>query len=465
MPDDDRMTKPANRVIIEDFADLIAKQKRPEAKPSKAIIRFRNDEQDRVERDVFLIKSEYLRFRKENGRIFSDICSYEEDNGVLKETSDKAQDVIRGFISEIDPVKNIEVYKSIQSVGQQEVAIITCDGFLINGNRRKLVIDKLLKDTEEEKYKTLKVVVLPGKDDQGGPPTKTEIEEIELRYQQHTDGKSEYTGLNQALSIRNKILNTRMTLDGIVRGNSKYSPHNEKEMKKGKNFYNKEFLDPLKCVDNYLEMIGIPNLYNTISTGPGDSEGRWQAFLDYSKVKSNLENDKKRIQMFGIDEDQIGKVEAVAFKIIRKREFKGLKKAHQIIRDLPKLIKNIEARKELYHLIEDDKDLEKKDKVDSEGNELTAREQDLVWGQINATLFQHRMKLALESLDFERDKETPMTLIHSALGKLKKVDISLVKVGEYKNAKSVCTNIETEIERIEKDIFDQRKKLNKLISK
>ena len=238
MPDDDRMTKPANRVIIEDFADLIAKQKRPEAKPSKAIIRFRNDEQDRVERDVFLIKSEYLRFRKENGRIFSDICSYEEDNGVLKETSDKAQDVIRGFISEIDPVKNIEVYKSIQSVGQQEVAIITCDGFLINGNRRKLVIDKLLKDTEEEKYKTLKVVVLPGKDDQGGPPTTTEIEEIELRYQQHTDGKSEYTGLNQALSIRNKILNTSMTLDGIVRGNSKYSPHNEKEMKKGKNFYN-----------------------------------------------------------------------------------------------------------------------------------------------------------------------------------------------------------------------------------
>tara|TARA_B110000008_G_scaffold191166_1_gene189883 strand:+ start:202 stop:1599 length:1398 start_codon:yes stop_codon:yes gene_type:complete len=461
----DRISIKPERQIIDDFADLITKQKRPEAKPSKTIISFRNDEKDHVERDVFLIKSEYLRFRKENGRIFSDVASYEQNNGILEEKSSHSQEIIRGFIKELDPQKNTEAYKSIQSVGQKEVAIITCDGFLINGNRRKLIIDQLYEDIGDEKYKSLKVVVLPGKDDPGGAPTIEEIEEIELRYQEHTDGKSEYTGLNQALSIRGKI-DKGMTLDRIVRSNPKFSPYSPTEMKKGRNYYQKEYLGPLECVDDYLAMFGIPKLYNNISSGPGDPEGKWQSFYDYySKVKLNLENPKKRNAMFGIEEDQIGKVETVAFKIIRKRKFQGLKKSHQIIRELPKLIKNHESRKELYHFIDDDEDLEEEEKFDKEGIELSPREQDLAWGQKNAELFQHRMKLALNNLSFELTKGTPITLINSALSSLNKVDISNIGVGDYKTARELCTSIKADIDRIEKDIFDQSKKLKKLVSK
>ena len=48
------------------------------------------------------------------------------------------------------------------------------------------------------------VVILPGGDDEGGPPTIKEIEQIENRYQLQSDGKSEYTNFDRAISIQEK---------------------------------------------------------------------------------------------------------------------------------------------------------------------------------------------------------------------------------------------------------------------
>lgn len=55
-----------------------------------------------------------------------------------------------------DPEKNVELERSISHEGQREPAIITCEGFLINGNRRKMTLKKI-------KLKFMKVVILPGK--------------------------------------------------------------------------------------------------------------------------------------------------------------------------------------------------------------------------------------------------------------------------------------------------------------
>ena len=48
----------------------------------------------------------------------------------------------------------------------------------------------------DDKFQTMKVVVLPGKTDEGGPPTLKEIEQIENRYQLQTEGKAEYYGFD-----------------------------------------------------------------------------------------------------------------------------------------------------------------------------------------------------------------------------------------------------------------------------
>ena len=89
--------------------------------------------------------------------------------------------------------------------GQREPAIITCDGFLINGNRRKMVFENLLEEFPgDERFKYMEVVVLPRKGDEGGIPTLVEIEEIENRYQLQDDAKAEYYAFDKALSMRHK---------------------------------------------------------------------------------------------------------------------------------------------------------------------------------------------------------------------------------------------------------------------
>ena len=176
-----RITTPVAREIIVDFAEEISARKISSTKPSKTVINFRNDILDRHERDIVKVPIGLLRFRKDNGRIASDVLDCENTSAPIDESDDDAQDLLRDFLAGKDPEKTEILFKNILHAGQREPAIITCDGFLINGNRRKMVIDRLRKEyREDERFQYMNVVVLPGKDDEGGPPTLLEIEKLVL---------------------------------------------------------------------------------------------------------------------------------------------------------------------------------------------------------------------------------------------------------------------------------------------
>src|SRR6056297_2585593 len=96
------ITKPAVREIIEDFADEIKNRKRSGAKPSYEVIYFRDEHRKNIERPVYEVPIELLRFRKDNGRIASDVLSYERNYGPLTEKSQEAQDIIRKYLKEKD---------------------------------------------------------------------------------------------------------------------------------------------------------------------------------------------------------------------------------------------------------------------------------------------------------------------------------------------------------------------------
>ena len=174
------ITKPVTRVIIDDFAAEIRAKRAKTAKPSKEVINFRSDYTDKYEREVWQVPIELLRFRKDNGRIASDVLDYESNTGVLDERDDEDQRTLSEFLRGKDPEKTEILRKSIMHGGQRDPAIITCDGFLINGNRRKMVIDQLKSDfPENERYAFMKMVILPGEGDPGGPPSLVEIEKLE----------------------------------------------------------------------------------------------------------------------------------------------------------------------------------------------------------------------------------------------------------------------------------------------
>ena len=168
-------------------------------------IDFRDGIKENREEIVYKVPLELLRFRKENGRISSSVKTHETLIGVLNPADSRAQELLRKFLREKDPEKTDQLKQLLRGDGQRDPGIITADGFLINGNRRKVALDELREDfPAEDSFQTMKVVILPGQDDEGGPPTLKEIEQIENRYQLQADGKAEYHGFDAALSIKYK---------------------------------------------------------------------------------------------------------------------------------------------------------------------------------------------------------------------------------------------------------------------
>lgn len=454
--------------IIQNFAETIKERKVLGAKPEKTVIFFRNEAKDGIERDVFMVPIECLRYRKYNGRILSDIKSYEANHGVLDEKMQKTQDKIREFLERKDPENTNALMKSIEHSGQLEPAIITCDGFLINGNRRKMVFDKLY-PSNTEKYGMMKVVILPNAGEEGGAPTIKQIEHIENRYQLQRDGKSEYYGFDMALSIKRKSENG-LTLEEQLKDDPRYIGMSDAEFKKIVKKYKKDYLFPLECIERYLESFGRMGLYDSVSTGAGDKKGRWQAFIDYSNFyQSYLSNEKWRIEA-GIEEDEIGDIEDVAFKIIRKREVPS-RKVHVVMRDLRKLLnnnKNPESKKLLMNLEREvDTQLPHEDCHDKDGNELPARTVDIIWSKKYNKKFAHKINAAYGHLENQQERETPLTLLEAALRKLNHDDMDLknISVSDQNKAMKLARAIKERANELESEAYQYQKDFKSLKNK
>ena len=343
-------TTSKTREIISNFADEISKRKRSSVKPKKAVIHFRTEDIDRTERAIVKVPIELLRFRKENGRIASDVYDYENTKGPLNENEEEGQNIIREFLEGKDLEKAEELRANIQRYGQKDPAIITCDGFIINGNRRKMVIEQLRsKYPQNENYQHMNVVILPGNDDEGGPPTLLEIEKVENKYQHQSEGKSEYYGFDKALSIRRKI-EIGLSLEEQIKDDPLYANETEPVIKRAIKKHKSEYLKPLECIDRYLQQFQREKQYHTVSSGIGDKEGRWQAFVDYSNTyETKFKNENQRIKI-GIQEDEIGTIEEAAFNIIRLRTVPAMPKVHKIMRDLHKYCDNHQGKKEILEI-------------------------------------------------------------------------------------------------------------------
>jgi len=97
---------------------------------------------DGIERPIVRVPIELLRYRKDNGRIASDVADYECNVGLISEKMRRGRKSSRDS-KEKDPEKTAILRSSMIHGGQLEPAIVTADGFLINGNRRKMVMDLL----------------------------------------------------------------------------------------------------------------------------------------------------------------------------------------------------------------------------------------------------------------------------------------------------------------------------------
>lgn len=462
------ITKPAAREIVDDFAKDIRERRIETAKPSKAVINFRTDMKDGFERTIWRVPIDLLRYRKDNGRIASDIMDYERSSGILDEKDDQAQAVIEKFLEEKDPERTAILRKSIIHAGQSEPAIITCDGFLINGNRRKMVMSRLHQEfPENDGYVYMKVVILPDKDEGGGPPTLLEIEKIENRYQLQSDGKSEYYGFDRALSIKRKI-EIGLTLEEQLKDDPRHAGATAAQLAKAVRDCKKQFLEPLESVNRYLKQFRRDGQYRTISSGMSDPEGRWQAFIDYSNSYSRCFSDEKKRIELNIEEDEIGGIEEAAFDVIRLRTIPDMPKVHVIMRDLPKYCATKEGKYEVLKITEVvEPVLPAEQCYDERGNPLDTHQIDAKWSATYRQPITYRIKKARKSHEIKKEKETPIDLLDAAYRKLthEDMDIGAIDESDFGRARKLAADIKTRANDIESEIYHLEKNHKKLLRK
>ena len=463
-----QITQSKTREIVRDFADAINKKLDSEGvAPEKDVIDFRDWRIENRQSVIHKVPIELLRYRKDNGRIASDVMNYEKEIDKLDERSDDDQKIIKKFLYKKDPKQTDVLINSLEHKGQKEPAIITADGFLINGNRRKVALEKLFEQTHNDKFRRMKVVVLPDQNDPGGPPTLLEIEQVENRYQFQKDGRSEYYDFDTAVSVRNKK-EKGMSLEDQLRDDSQYANLEPQKFDKAVAKYEKDYLKPLEYIDEYLEYLGTPKAYNKISTGPSDKEGRWEAFLQFSKGLGSVLEDKKSMLKYKIKDNEVGKIKDAVFKIIRRREFPksvGVRKLNQFVQEMPKIFSNPEAKKELFHLNDIPLKLDKKDIIDKDGKQISERAKDRKWGKLHGTKIIGTVKRGYGFYTNILEREGPLTLLDAALKKLEHPDMETDNVSELDKARKLAVKVKEKAQALEKEFFEHQKNFKKLSKK
>ena len=358
---------------------------------------------------------------------------------------------------EKDPEKTDQLRTFLRARGQLQPGIITADGFLINGNRRKVALDELRNEfPEEDRFTTMKVVILPGKDDQGGPPTLKEIEQIENRYQLQAEGKAEYYEFDAALSIRDKE-NSGYTLEMQMKDDPQFKLLNGSEFKKAVNRRRREMLGPLDCIDEYLETIGRSGDYSAISKGLGDREGRWQAFYDLSTFDRKVRTSRGR-QSMGIDEDESGYIMQACYAIIRMRDVPNFGKLHVIMRDVSKYCKH--GKKHLLKIATDIKhQLPTEERYDANAKPLALEMVEKKWQAKYKQEITRNLVNAKLATDLGGEKSAPVRLLEEALQKLEhsSMIVDNIEVDRLSEALKIAAKIKKRIDELNKEVFTRQK--------
>ena len=314
----------------------------------------------------------------------------------------------------------------------------------------------------DDRFQTMKVVILPGKEDEGGPPTLKEIEQIENRYQLQTEGKAEYYGFDAALSIRDKE-HSGYTLEQQMRDDPQFRLMDKAEFNRAEKKRRRDLLEPLECVEEYLEVIGRPGEYWAVSRGIGDPEGRWQAFIDLGQGFWTRAKNPRSLRAMGIDQKEAGAIMQAAYTVIRMRILPNFGKLHDIMRDLPKLTEHGKAH--LLELARNIKhELPAEDATDNQGKPLPQDVVEEKWKNKYRTEVTRRLIHAREASQSGSEKNAPLGLMSDALRKLThdNMVVENIRTGDLREALKIGNDIFAAAEEKKTEIYRQIKTAEKV---
>lgn len=200
------------------------------------------------------IPMDLIIYNVENGRIASLVKSYEREHSSLNPEKDEDSKQIAQFLYDSNDIANKKTKRNIVANGQLETGIITCDGVLVDGNRRVSLMRQILSDSsfstsERARCEKFRAIVLPEDAD------KKEILRLETTFQMGADEKVGYNAIEKYLHAQDLAdqgfstsdISEFMNLDGAT------------EVTK--------LLEIKQLIDEYLEYFDLDGLYTRLPKG------------------------------------------------------------------------------------------------------------------------------------------------------------------------------------------------------
>ena len=263
---------------------------------------------------VWRIPLDYLIYNKYNGRIGSDVLSYETQNGELNAEVDSDRQLIEMFLYDSKKDRNKNTMDSLLKIGQQRYGIVTSDGIIVDGNRRAMLLNKLYHEyqslgysySQVEKCKYFLAIILP--DD----AEERDIQQLETIYQMGEDDKLDYNPIEKYLKCKEL-----KRLGFKEREIAEFMSEKESQIK--------EWLDILALMEEYLQEYGYDGIYTRLEKTEGPFVDLKNYLDSYSKRGANVRN----VDWTYTDSD-ISDLKLVCFDYIRARyegkEFRDIAK-------------------------------------------------------------------------------------------------------------------------------------------
>lgn len=249
---------------------------------------------------VYQIPLELLVYNRHNGRIESEMLTWEFEHDVgEKDYTDEIHHRIETFLWETNVARNEQTLKDLRAKQQQRPGIVSLDGVIIDGNRRAMLLNKI------DRNGFFEAVILPDEYYEN----EKEIVRLETQYQIGEDAKLDYGPLEKYLKVKrlHRVLGYEI-------------PEVAQMMSEGDGEVER-LLAIMDLMDDYLEHIRCPNLYNMLKEKDGSTkEGM---FVDLFQDLKRLDNGRAQIQ-WPVDRLDVLELRTIQFDHIRYGNGGGL---------------------------------------------------------------------------------------------------------------------------------------------
>ena len=352
---------------------------------------------------TFRLPLNFTSYNIRNGRFAAEYVDLIKNEGrELNPQNPEDVKKIQSLIIDIDPKQSRILQNDLQQYGQKDPGIITYEGNVINGNRRRAVLEELISQGHSE-FKFIEVARLPPN------VSSQDLWKLEAGIQLSRKVQLDYGPINELLKFKEGI---DAGLTPIEIANSLYGGFNEKDIL--------EKLEQLKLIIEYLLFIGEQGIFNR-------AKGVHEHFIDLRNVLNSFRKQ-------GANPDEIVSAKRIGFQLIHD----GVPQRE--LRKIKEILANEKTKKEFWKGI----DYSKPDRSNKKREEKIKAEQNDEFTPAR-TIFNN----CLDSVKALSEAQQPEKLLRRALTNLESNydDPQSLKKPEIR---SLISEIEAVIKKLKK---------------